>query len=295
MKATMHRYILHNDSIRDAAEPCLTPGQVGLLAGWGVFSTLRVNRGVLFEWERHFARMRRDARNLAVPFPEDPDWMHGRLLELVRANDAPDATLRVVVIRNKGGVWQGPVSRDFDLLALMTNLTNWGDSVRLGVVPQGRHSTSRFAGTKVTAWGFNLTWYEEAHANGFDEVVLLDEHDRVSECTSANIFAAFATDVCTPPLSSGCLPGVTRDVLLNELRVPEFRVVERQLTLTDLEVADEVFITSTTRDVLHVREINGRNTGATTQASTVLRSALRAYIDAYVASRTSAGTVVSGT
>lgn len=283
----MHRYILHNDTIRDAAEPCLTPGQVGLLAGWGVFSTIRVSRGVLFEWERHYARMNRDAENIRVPFPSDSQWMHDRLIELVQANNAPDATLRVVVVRNTGSVWQGPVAREFDLLALMTSLTNWGDDVRLGVVRQARHSRSRFAGTKVTAWGFNLAWYEEAHLNGFDEVVLLNEEDRVSECTSANIFAASGGEVWTPPLTSGCLPGVTRELLLSEINIPELRVKERDLTLADLEQADEVFITSTTRDLLHVREIDGIHVGTAFRASQLLRTALQAYTDLYVSARAS--------
>ena len=281
----MHRYILHNDTIRDAAEPCLAPGQVGLLAGWGVFSTIRVSRGVLFEWERHYARMKRDAENVRVPFPSDPQWMHDRLMELVQANNAPNATLRVVVVRNTGSVWQGPSTREFDLLALMTGLTNWSSDVRLGVVRQARHSRSRFAGTKVTAWGFNLAWYEEAHLNGFDEVVLLDEEDRVSECTSANIFAAAGGEVWTPPLTSGCLPGVTRDLLLNEIKVSEFRVSERDLTLADLEQADEVFITSTTRDLLHVSKIAGIHVGTAFRACELLRTALRGYIDLYVSAR----------
>ena len=285
MDANMHRFILHNDSIRDASEPCLTPGQVGLLAGWGVFSTLRVSRGVLFEWERHYARMKRDAINLRVPFPEDSNWMKARLLELVRANEAADATLRVVVVRNTGSIWQGPAGRDFDLIALTTSLTNWGDRVRLGIVPQARHSRSRFAGTKVTAWGFNLTWYEEAHLKGFDEVVLLDEDDHVSECTSANIFAAFGTDVWTPPLSCGCLPGVTRELLLEEIRVPEYRVSERSLTVEDLKAADEVFITSTTRDLLSVMEIEGLHVGSSTRPSTVLGTALRAHVEQYVSAQ----------
>ena len=57
----MHRYILHNDKIYEAASQVLSPGQVGLLAGWGVFSTLHVAGGVLFAWERHWARMTKDA------------------------------------------------------------------------------------------------------------------------------------------------------------------------------------------------------------------------------------------
>lgn len=288
----MYRFILHNDTIRDASEPCLTPGQVGLLSGWGVFSTIRVARGVLFAWERHYARMKRDAALLRVPFPADPLWMEERLLRLVSANGAPDATLRVVVVRNKGGVWQGPVERDFDLVALMTDLADWGSSVKLGMVEQGRHGRSRFAGTKVLSWAFNLTWYEEAHLDGFDEVVLLDENGLVSECTSANIFAAKGEEVWTPPLSSGCLPGVTRELLLSgEIQVPGLRVVEREMTPAMLEAADEVFISSTTRDLLPVESIAGLKISRNGRVCERLRAALRDYIDRYVAARLGAAAV----
>src|SRR3954454_21395097 len=114
----LHRYALHNDDVREATEKMLAPGQVGVLSGWGVFSTLRVAKGSLFAFERHFARMKRDAALMHIPFPSDAEWMRERLLRLVDANNLQEATLRVVVVRNKGGIWQGPeIQRDFDMVA----------------------------------------------------------------------------------------------------------------------------------------------------------------------------------
>ena len=57
----MHRFLLHNDDLRETGDAVLSPGQVGLMNGWGVFSTIRVQDGVMFAWERHWARMQRDA------------------------------------------------------------------------------------------------------------------------------------------------------------------------------------------------------------------------------------------
>ena len=71
----------------------------------------------------------------------------------------------------------------------------------------------------MLSWAFNLNWYREAHDRGFDEVVLLNEREEVAECTSANIFAVFGDQVYTPPLDSGCLPGITREILLSDIRV----------------------------------------------------------------------------
>jgi branched-chain amino acid aminotransferase len=64
----VHRFLLHNGALRDNKEALLSPGQVGFLNGWGVFSTLRVSEGVLFAFDRHYARMKRDAARLHVPF-----------------------------------------------------------------------------------------------------------------------------------------------------------------------------------------------------------------------------------
>jgi branched-chain amino acid aminotransferase len=279
----MHRYILHNDSICAADERVLATGQVGFLNGWGVFSTIRVARGVLFEYERHFARMKRDAKLMRVPFPGDADGLEQRLLRLVERNEANDATLRLAVVRNRGGLFEGPnLASDFDLVAFTTGLNNWGTGVNLGVVPQARHAASRFAGVKFTSWAINLTLYEEAHDRGFDEVVLLNERGEVSECTSANIFMAKDGDVWTPPLDSGCLAGVTRDVLLSEIRVPGIHVGEKALTLSDLEAADEVFITSTTRDLLPVLSIEGIRVRREGRIREFLQAAFTQHIGDYV-------------
>ncbi len=279
----MHRLILHNDQIHESSAKVLSVGQVGLLAGWGVFSTIRVCRGVLFAFERHWERMRRDATALRVPFPADPEYLRSRLLRLIEANQAAEATLRVVVVRNRGGAWEGPEERDFDLIAMTADLTDWGESVRLAVQPQARHAACPLAGVKILSWALNLAWLEQAQARGFDEVLLLNERGELSECTSANIFLAQGDRVWTPPLDSGCLPGVTREILLREIRVPGIEVGEKALRLEDLEQADEVFITSTTRDLLPVSEIEGLKIQRRGSARALLAQAYRRYLEDYVA------------
>ena len=281
----MHPLLLHNDEIRDAREPGLMPGQTGLMAGWGVFSTIRVCQGVLFAYERHFERMRFDAEALHVPFPSDPAWMQSRLLKLVEANHAPDATLRVCVVRNKGGQFEGPgIERDFDLIAFTRDLADWGESVRLAIKPHARYAASEFSGAKMLSWAQNLTWYEQTHDRGYDEVVLLNEKGEVSECTSANIFVVRGSQVATPPLSSGCLPGITRALLLEEIHSPGIEITERTLLPRDLEEADQVFITSSTRDLLPVREVESlkvRSEGK--RVVETLSKAFREYRESYVA------------
>jgi branched-chain amino acid aminotransferase len=283
----IHSHILHNGVLRDASEPLLLAGQAGLLAGWGVFSTLRVKGGVLFAWERHWARMMRDARLLSVAMPPDSAAIERSLLELIAANGRPNCTLRLVVVRNGGSMWSGPLpdGRISDVIALTADSKEWGDSVRLTVQPNGRFAAGEFAAAKILSWGANLVWAERAQKQGFDEVVLLNEHGRVAECTSANIFAISGNDVFTPPVSDGCLPGITREVLLQELRVPGVRILERGLTIADLEAADEVCITSTTRDLLPVRELAGKVLGTRRDVREQVTAAFRHFMQQDIARR----------
>jgi branched-chain amino acid aminotransferase len=289
----MHRYLLHNDEIRDTGAQDLSAGQVGLLNGWGVFSTIRVYDGVMFAWERHWDRMRIDAGRLRVPFPPARDWLEQRLHRLIDANKAFNATLRVAVIRNRGGMFEGPgPMREFDVVAFTADVRPWGNTVKLGVIPNARYAASEFAGTKNLSWSENLTWYERAHEQGLDEVVLLNERGEVAECTSANIFAAKGEQVWTPPLNSGCLPGVTRALLLEEIRVPGLRIGEKTLLPADLEAADEVFITSTTRELLPVVSIVGLHIRPGGRVREQLQQAFTAYVESYIASRKRADIIV---
>ncbi len=151
----MHRFLLHNDDIRDAGDFSLSPGQVGLLSGWGVFSTLRVYDGVMFAFERHWERMRRDAARMRVPFPAQPELLESRLQRLIEANQAApgqplNATLRVVVVRNRGGLYEGPgITRDFDVIAFTVDMVRWPETVKLGRHSQRPPCRQRICGNQI--------------------------------------------------------------------------------------------------------------------------------------------------
>ena len=169
----MHPFLLHGDRILPQGEKLLSPGQVGLMNGWGVFSTLRARDGVLFEFHRHWVRMVKDAEAMSVPMPCNEQELESRLHALLDANEAPDATVRVVVVRNCGGMWQGnSVERESDLIAFTGPLKEWAETVSLGVQPNARFAACEFAGAKILSWSMNLTWLERANREGYDEVIL---------------------------------------------------------------------------------------------------------------------------
>lgn len=282
----MHPHVLYNDQIVPATEAILRPGQLGLLAGWGVFTTLRIYEGIPFAFERHWSRITRDAGKINVSLERfERDAVRRQLLALVEQNESYEASMRLCIFRSEGGVWEGPgAGYESDLIAFSIPVRDFKRTVKLGVTEQGRHAASPFAGTKTLSWSHNLTMVENAYKDGFDETVLLNERGEVAECTSANIFAVIDGQAYTPPLSSGPLPGVTREVMLNEIDTNGAALEERVLSLDDLYRAEEVFITSSTRELIPVVRIGDRELGASEwPVMQQILVKLRAYVREYIA------------
>jgi branched-chain amino acid aminotransferase len=254
----MDRLIFHNDRILPLEEAHLSPGQVGLLTGWGVFTTLRVYQGIPFALERHWSRLAHDAGYLTMSLDDyGLTGLRKAVMELVRANQRPEATVRVSFIKNSGGLWSQAEARPpVDLLVFMRELTAWPAAHRLVLKPAGLFSGGEFAGTKVLSWVRNAATLDRAHGQGYDDALLINENERLAECTSANIFLVRDGVVLTPPLNSGCLPGISREVLLEIAPANGIKIREQDLTVDDLSSAEEVFITSTTREVAAVGSID---------------------------------------
>ena len=255
----IHRHVFHNDSLVPIEKVRLSPGQAGLLCGWGIFTTVRVSRGEAFAYERHWRRLEKDAALIRLPMPFPATKVRLHLQEVIRANQVTEGSARIYLVYNQVGFWQGnEQTPQVDLIIYSAPLPEYREPVRLALRPHGRHAASPLAGVKSISWLTNVWAVAEAQKEGFDEVVLLNERGEVAECTAANIFAVKNRKVFTPPLSSGCLEGVTRGVLFEIAPEAEIPIVEQALRPDDLYSADEVFISSTNRNLIGVGEIAGR-------------------------------------
>ena len=281
----MDALVLHNDRIAPLKEVHLSPGQVGLLMGWGVFTTLRIYRGIPFGFERHWARMTRDAERLAVPMPYEMDRVAGIIRDLARANSRPEGMARVSFVKNQGGLWaQADDLGPTDLLIFTRELVPWPAAQRLTLQPMGIFSGGRFAGAKMLSWVPHAAVLARVHEAGYDDALLLNEKGYLAECTSANIFLVRSGKVLTPPLSSGCLAGITREILLEIAPRAGIEIREQELTTQDLAGAEEVFISSTTREVAAIDRIDPDwKFPAPGQITTALERAFQDYIHAYLA------------
>jgi len=254
----IHRYVYHNDRLVPIEQARLSPGQGGLLSGWGLFTTMRIFQGEAFAYERHWRRLEKDSGRTRLPFPFDPAQVRRQLSEVLKANQVTEGTARIYMIYNRVGAWQSDEAMPLvDLILCTAGLPAHPEPARLAIGAHGRHAASPLAGVKVTSWLNNVWHLAEAQKAGWSEVVLLNERGEVAECTTANIFRVKNGTVATPPLSSGCLEGVTRSVLLEIGPASGVPIIEQTLTPEDLYTADEVFITSTNRSLLEVSEISG--------------------------------------
>lgn len=286
----IHRHIFHNDQLLPIEKVRLSPGQAGVINGWGLFTTLRIVRGEAFAFERHWRRLEKDAAIVRMPLPYSGPKVRVQLQEVIRANEVSEGCARIYLIYNQVGFWRsGEPQPVVDLVIYTAPLPPYPATVRLAVREHGRHAASALAGVKTISWLNNVWSVAEAQKDGFDEVVMLNERGEVSECTAANIFAVRGDNVFTPPLSSGCLEGVTRGVLLEVAGEAGVSLKEQTLKPEDLYSADEVFISSTNRSVIGVGEIAGHNfAGAPGPVTQRIDEAFTTFQNEYVARRLAA-------
>ncbi|HXN72614.1 MAG TPA: aminotransferase class IV [Candidatus Acidoferrales bacterium] len=286
----IHRFVFHNDQLTPVEEARLSPGQAGLLNGWGLFTTIRIVQGIPFAFERHWKRLQRDAERTRCPFPFNAAAVQGKLDELLLANQVREGCTRIYAIYNQVGFWRSDENFPrVDLILYSSDLPSYREPVKLGLRENGRHAASPLAGVKVTSWLNNVWSLYEAQQAGCDEVVMLNERGEVAECTAANLFCVRGGAVYTPPLSSGCLEGVTRSVLLDIGARAGAPVEERVLLPQDLYGADEVFISSTNRSMLGVSEVNGHQIARAPGPVTLkLEKAFAEYVREYIEAKSAA-------
>lgn len=286
----IHRHIFHNESLLPVEKARLSLGQSGLICGWGLFTTLRIQSGEAFAFERHWRRLEKHAAITRLPMPYAAAKVRMHLNELIRANKITEGCARIYLVNNHVGAWtsEEPLP-PVDILMCTADLPRYAPSARLALREQGRHAAASLSGVKSISWLNNVWAVAEATKDGFDEVVLLNERHEVAECTSANICTVKNGKVLTPPLSSGCLEGVTRGILMEIAPEAGVSVNERALHVEDLYAADEVFIASTNRNVIGVGEIAGHKIANPRGSVTAkLNELLESYIAEYVNRRRSA-------
>lgn len=228
----------------------------GLTVGDGVFETMAVRDGLPFALTRHLARLARSAETLGLTLPDD-DLLRLAVGELLAAEGgalagAP-ARLRITV--TGGASPYGSERGEAAPTVLITVAAGkpWPPSADVVIVPWTRNENAPTAGAKTTSYADNVVALAEAHRRGGSEAIFANTRGELCEGTGSNVFVGIGGRLYTPPLTSGCLAGITRELLLEWTEARE-----ETLSLGALADADEAFLASSTRDVQPIRHVDGR-------------------------------------
>jgi len=243
-------------AIVDAAEAKVSVFDHGLTVGDGVFETVRVIAGRPFALRRHIERLHRSARGLGLDVPLGDARLRAAIDELLAAapGGADSARLRITVTGGVAPPGSGRGTGGPTLIIAVAPLDPWEPDTVAITVPWPRNERSAVAGLKTTSYAENVVALAEARKAGATEAILPNLAGSLCEGTGTNVFVARGGVLSTPPLLGGCLAGVTRALLLEEL--PE--ADEDNVPMAALPDADEVLLTSSTRDVQPLRMLDGR-------------------------------------
>jgi len=240
-----------NGRLSTEGEAQVSPFDHALLTGDGVFETLKVEGGVPFAVRRHLERLARSAAGLALDPPAAGE-IREALAQVVAANEVSDGVARITLTAGPAplGSDRGPAGPT--LIVACGPPRGWGAAAAVAVAPWPRNERSAVAGLKTVSYAENVIALRWARDRGAEEAVFGNLQGQLCEGTGTNVFVGVGGRMLTPPLTSGCLAGVTRDLLL-ELGV----AAEADLPVSALADADEAFLTSSTRDVQAISTVDG--------------------------------------
>jgi branched-chain amino acid aminotransferase len=238
--------------LADAAVARVSPFDHGLLTGDGVFESLRVSRSVPFAVRRHLERLARSAAGLRLPCPP-AEVVRAAMGQVVAANGLEEGRLRVTVTAGPAPLGSDRADVEPTVIVAGGPLPAWPPAADVVVSPWPRNERSALAGLKTTSYGENVVALAHARDHGAGEAIFANLKGHLCEGTGTNVFVGVSGRLVTPPLSTGCLAGVTRELLLELVEAEE-----ADLPVAALASADEAFLTSSTRDVQPVRAVDGR-------------------------------------
>lgn len=271
-------FVWMNGDLVDAATASISVFDHGLTVGDGVFETLKVYRGRPFAARRHLERLATSAAGLGLVAPP-PDVLRTAMEEVVDANAVGDGAVRITFTGGPGPLGSARGNLGQTVIVATAPLAGWPTTTAVSVVPWPRNERGAVVGLKTTSYAENVVALAYALERGSGEALFLNLAGNVCEGTGSNIFIGVDGRLVTPPLSSGCLAGVTRALIL-EAGI----AVESDITVAELEQSTEAFLASTTREVQAIGAVDSRLLPAapgplTESASAAFASLVEANID----------------
>lgn len=246
-----------NRELVEAGRVCISPFDHGLIVGDGVFETLSTVRGIPFAWTRHYERLLRSAAGLGFEPPGSGE-LREAVIAVMDANALPEARIRITVTSGPGPLGTERGTQGTTAMVAVAPPTEWPATADVVIAPWTRNERGAMVGLKTISYAENaraLAWAKERDAG---EAIFGNNQDHLCEGTGTNVYVVKDGRVVTPPLSSGCLDGVTRQVLLIVAPDVGVTIEEADLPVGALAGADEAFLSSATRGAQPIARVDGR-------------------------------------
>ena len=244
-----------NDDVVPLVDAKVSVLDHGFTVADGVFETLLVSNGRAYAIDRHLDRLTKSALGLGLAAPDHSQISKG-IEQVLASNPKLDfGRLRVTLTSGAGPLGSDRTSAEPTIVISIAEQAAWPQSTTVLLVPWTRNEKSPLAGLKTTSYAENVYALASAKSLGFSEAVYCDTSGRLCEGTGSNIFLVANDQIITPSEESGLLRGITRDLVIEHALAAGLKVIERDVDPQELWNAEEVFITSSTRDIHPVTEI----------------------------------------
>ncbi|HEY8910516.1 MAG TPA: aminotransferase class IV [Desulfosporosinus sp.] len=225
------------------------------LFGFGIFETLLITeKGALFV-DLHWQRMNKGANFLDLKLPDKNLWLE-RIQEFIE--QTPKTFPYALRVTLSGGAPEAHLPSQLLLHKRLLPYTpaQYTSGIGLHVLPSLRNEHSPLTAIKSTNYLENILAKQEAKRNGADEGLWLNTTGYIAEGTMSNLFFIKGETLYTPSLSSGCLPGTRRQLVLSLAQTLQLPTYEGLYTLSDLLEANEIFMTNALMGIMSVRQID---------------------------------------
>jgi len=252
----MEEIVYLNGALIPRSEARISVFDHGFLYGYGLFETMRAYRGKIFLLERHLKRLLGSAEIIGLASSLFEIDLGRACLDTLRANGLEDARLRLTVSRGEVDTFPGTgINSTPTVLVTARGYTplsagTYNRGFKAGVSSLRRCRQSLISRIKSANYLVSVLTRIEAEAAGLDEALLLNDQGFIAEGSVSNIFFATSSSLVTPPLESGVLPGITREVVIELADTLGINVAERDVRLADLGQFDEAFLTNSVMEIM---------------------------------------------
>lgn len=230
----------------------------GLLHGMGLFETVLAVDGQPVFADRHIARINSSMARLGWTLDFDPASAMAQLLER-EGLQSGRARIRLAVTAGSGSLVDAALGQDHCVWMVAMPAADTPPSIRLGLSEWRRNEHSAVAAMKCSSYAENLIALDHSRREGFEEVLFLNTAGHVCESATANVFVVRDGRVLTPDVASGCLPGITRGLVVEWAAELGASIEQCRLPLSEVMAADEVFLTSAVNGIVPVTQFQDRS------------------------------------